>query len=54
MRLKKSLEDLGHRVVYFAADEDDIDPEDAQYTDILIASTRHLLEELEGDIEPQC
>ena len=33
-------------MVYFAADEGDIDPEDAQYMDILIACTRHLLENL--------
>lgn len=46
LRLKKFLEDKGCFVVYFAADQGDIDPEDAQYTDILIASTRHLLEDL--------
>lgn len=43
LRLKKYLEQKNCFVVYFAADEDDIDPEDAQYTDILIACTRHLL-----------
>ncbi|MDJ0599934.1 MAG: ATP-binding protein [Crocosphaera sp.] len=47
LRLKKFLEDNNCYVVYFAADEEDIDPEDAQYTDILIACTRHLLKELE-------
>ena len=46
LRLKKYLEDNNCFVVYFAADQEDIDPEDAQYTDILIACTRHLLEEL--------
>ena len=35
-------------MVYFAADEDDTDPEDAQYTDILLSCTRHLLEELKN------
>jgi AAA ATPase domain len=46
LRLKKYLEERKCHVVYFAADEGDIDPEDAQYTDILIACTRHLLENL--------
>ncbi len=46
LRLKKYLEDNNCFVVYFAADEEDIDPEDAQYTDILIACTRHLLQDL--------
>ena len=36
----------GHVVVYFAADEEDISVQDAQYTDILLACTRHLLREL--------
>jgi hypothetical protein len=36
-------------VVYFAADEADIDPEDARYTDILLACTRHLLRDLKGN-----
>ncbi|NEQ67336.1 MAG: AAA family ATPase [Symploca sp. SIO2D2] len=43
LRLKKDLEDRGHVVVYFAADEEDISVQDAQYTDILLACTRHLL-----------
>ena len=46
LRLKKYLEERKCHVVYFAADEGDIDPEDAQYMDILIACTRHLLENL--------
>ncbi|MDY6936938.1 MAG: SAV_2336 N-terminal domain-related protein [Cyanobacteriota bacterium] len=45
-RLKKYLEDRNHVVVYFAADEEDISVQDAQYTDILLACARHLLEEL--------
>jgi AAA ATPase domain len=48
LRLKQDLENKGCLVVYFAADEDDIDPEDAQYTDILLACTRHLLEALKN------
>ena len=43
LRLKKDLEDRGHVVVYFAADEADLSVQDAQYTDILLACTRHLL-----------
>lgn len=43
LRLKKDLEDRGHIVVYFAADEADLSVQDAQYTDILLACTRHLL-----------
>jgi hypothetical protein len=53
-RLKRDLENHGCLVVYFAAvgDNEDIDPEDAQYTDILLASTRHLLEGLK-DADPR-
>jgi hypothetical protein len=47
-RLVKFLQQNGFRVVYFAADEEDIDKEDAQYTDILLACTRHLLRTLKG------
>ena len=46
LRLKKHLEDNGYFVVYFAADEKDINPEDTEYSDILLACTRHLLEHL--------
>ena len=52
LRLKAHLEQKGCLVVYFAADEGDIDPEDAQYTDILLSCTRHLLEELDADPTP--
>ena len=43
-RLEKHLKVQGYFVVYFAADEQDINPEDTEYTDILLACTRHLLE----------
>ena len=46
LRLKEDLENKGHVVVYFAADEADLSVQDAQYTDILLACTRHLLREL--------
>jgi UDP-N-acetylglucosamine transferase subunit ALG13 len=52
LRLKDALENDGYRVVYFAAEEADIDPEDAQYTDILLACTRNLLKDLRGNQQP--
>ena len=53
LRLKDHLEKKGCLVVYFAADEDDIDPEDVQYADILLSCTRHLLQGLkEADPAP--
>ena len=45
-RLKQYLEDNDCFVVYFSADREDIDSEDTQYTDILLACTRHLLKDL--------
>jgi hypothetical protein len=48
LRLKDHLEKKGCLVIYFAADEVDIDPEDAEYTDILLSCTRHLLEGLKA------
>ncbi|MCC5620543.1 ATP-binding protein [Nostoc sp. CHAB 5715] len=52
LRLQKHLDEQGCFVVYFAADEEDIDAEDAQYTDILLACTRHLLEALKDSASP--
>ncbi len=49
LRLQADLKAQGYQVVYFAAEESDIDPEDAQYTDILLACTRNLLKDLRGD-----
>lgn len=48
LRLKADLEAKGCFVVYFAAvgEDGDIDPQDVQYTDILLACARHLLESL--------
>lgn len=43
LRLQKHLNDQGFFVVYFAAEEEDIDPEDVQYTDILLACTKNIL-----------
>ncbi|MDP8935726.1 MAG: ATP-binding protein, partial [Cyanobacteriota bacterium] len=46
LRLQRYLNSQGFFTIYFAADEQDINPEDTEYTDILLACTRHLLEEL--------
>lgn len=52
-RLVNYLEQQGYLVVYFDVLEDGIDPEDARYTDILIACTRCLLSALQaGDDHP--
>lgn len=53
LRLKQDLEERRHVVVYFAADEEDLSVQDAQYTDILLACTRHLLRKLKkADPDP--
>ncbi|NEQ86903.1 MAG: ATP-binding protein [Moorea sp. SIO2I5] len=44
LRLKDYLEEQKYFVVYFAADDEDIEPQDADYADILFACTRHLVE----------
>jgi len=44
LRLKQELEQKGCTVVYFSAEDADVNPEDVEYTDILLACTRHLLE----------
>jgi len=51
LRLRADLESKGIKVVYFAAD-DDIDEEDAQYTDVLLSCTRHILEDLQNQANP--
>lgn len=53
LRLKKYLENRQFYVVYFAADEEDIDSEDAQYTDILLACTRRLIKDLRSIANPR-
>ncbi len=52
LRLKQYLESQKFFVVYFAADEQDVNPQDTQYTDILLACTRHLLEDLKDSANP--
>ncbi len=51
LRLKQYLEENNFYVVYFAADDQDIDTEDAQYTDILLTCIRHLLEKLQANAD---
>lgn len=46
LRLKEYLEAKKYFVVYFAADELDIEPQDTDYAEILFACTRHLVEEI--------
>lgn len=49
LRLQEYLQTNGCFVVYFAAEEEDIDPEDTEYTDILLACTKHLLKKLSSN-----
>jgi AAA ATPase domain len=44
LRLQEYLEAKGYFVVYFAVDDQDIEPEDVEYADVLMACTRHLVE----------
>ena len=44
LRLREYLEQKRYKVVYFAVDEQDIEPQDAEYADILFACTRQLVE----------
>ena len=46
LRLQKYLEQENYFVVYFAADDEDIEPQDAEYADILFACTRHLVQKI--------
>ncbi|MDY6786439.1 MAG: AAA family ATPase, partial [Cyanobacteriota bacterium] len=53
LRLQADLDQKGCFVVYFAADEEDIEPEDTQYTDILLACTRQILDALKDNANPE-
>jgi AAA ATPase domain len=53
LRLEESLKKQGCFVIYFDADRQDIDPEDVQYTDILLACTRAILEKLKDSASPE-
>lgn len=48
LRLQRDLEQKGCVVVYFSAEDQDVNTEDVEYTDLLLACTRHLLEELQA------
>jgi len=51
-RLQKDLDQKDCFVIYFSAEDEDINPEDVEYADILLACTRHLLEGLKA-ADPQ-
>ncbi len=46
LRLQDSLQKKNFRVVYFAVDDGDLEPEDTQYSDILVACARQLITKL--------
>ncbi|CAN1209980.1 AAA family ATPase [Tumidithrix helvetica PCC 7403] len=46
LRLKRDLEARNYFVVYFGADSEDIDIQDTEYADILLACTKHLVQEI--------
>lgn len=47
LKLQTHLKQHKYHVVFFAADEQDIEPGDAEYADILFACTRHLVESIQ-------
>lgn len=53
LRLQQYLDQQGCYVVYFDADAEDIDTQNAQYVDILLACTRHLLGSLKNSANPR-
>jgi hypothetical protein len=46
LRLKEWLISQNYFVVYFAANDEDIDPGDTKYVDILLACTKHLVQSI--------
>ncbi len=46
LQLKTHLEANHYKVVYFAANEEDIEPEDTEYADILFACTKNLVQSM--------
>lgn len=54
LRLKQYLKAQGYFVVYFEADKGDIEIDDTEHTDILLACTRHIIEDLKelADAQP--
>lgn len=51
LRLREDLQNQQFRVVYFAVDDGDLEPEDTQYSDILLACTRQLITTLRSQPE---
>ena len=47
LRLREYLEAEKFKVVYFAADDEDIEPQDTEYADILFACVRHLVRDVQ-------
>ncbi|MFM7190149.1 MAG: ATP-binding protein [Microcystaceae cyanobacterium] len=54
LRLRQYLEAQGYFAVYFEADKGDIEIDDTEHTDILLACTRHIIEDLKelADAQP--
>ena len=53
LRLEKRLTDSGYTVVYLEADRGDIEIEDTEHTDILLACARSILSQLEDVADPK-
>jgi hypothetical protein len=53
LRLQQNLERKGYFVVYFEADRGDIEIDDTEHTDILLACTRHIIEDLKDFADSQ-
>jgi AAA ATPase domain len=46
LRLQDDLQQKGFRVIYFAADDGDLEPENTEYSDILLACARQVISKL--------
>ncbi|MFZ9737532.1 MAG: ATP-binding protein [Prochlorotrichaceae cyanobacterium] len=53
LRLEKRLTDSGYYVVYLEADKGDIEIEDTEHTDILLACTRSIISQLKDVADPK-
>jgi hypothetical protein len=50
LRLKGALQEQQRRVVYFEVDDGDLNPEDTQYSDVLLACARYLIDQLKPSL----
>jgi AAA ATPase domain len=50
LRLKEELQKQQRRVVYFEVDDGDLNPEDTQYSDVLLACARYLIDQLKPNL----